>query len=39
MANYYSTICRLFALLALIGIGGCSASGAEPPFETTYSAK
>jgi hypothetical protein len=38
MPNYCSTICRFFALLALIGIGGCSASGAEPPFETAYSA-
>jgi len=26
------------ALLALTGVGGCSASGPEPPFETAYSA-
>jgi hypothetical protein len=26
------------AVLALIGVGGCSASGPEPPFETAYSA-
>jgi hypothetical protein len=26
------------ALLALIGVGGCSASGPEPSFETAYSA-
>jgi hypothetical protein len=25
-------------LLALIGVGGCSASGPEPSFETAYSA-
>jgi hypothetical protein len=31
-------ICRLLALLALIGLGGCSASGPEPPLETAYSA-
>jgi len=26
------------AVLALIGVGGCSASGLEPSFETAYSA-
>jgi hypothetical protein len=26
------------ALLALIGLGGCSASRPAPPFETAYSA-
>jgi len=26
------------ALLALVCVGGCSASGPEPPFETAYSA-
>jgi hypothetical protein len=26
------------ALLALIGLGGCSASGPEPSFQTAYSA-
>jgi hypothetical protein len=38
MADYRRTLCRLLALLALIGVGGCSASGPEPPFETAYSA-
>jgi hypothetical protein len=31
-------ICRLIALLAIVGICGCSASGTEPPLETGYSA-
>jgi hypothetical protein len=31
-------ICRFLAVLALVGIGGCSASGPEPAFETAYSA-
>lgn len=26
------------ALLSLVGVGGCSASGPEPTFETAYSA-
>jgi hypothetical protein len=26
------------ALLVLIGVGGCSASGPDPAFETAYSA-
>ena len=30
-------IARLFALLALLGVAGCSA-GPEPAFETAYSA-
>jgi len=38
MANYRRAICVLLALLALIGVGGCSASGPEPPLETAYSA-
>ena len=38
MALYRRTLCRLLAMLALIGVGGCSASGPEPPFETAYSA-
>jgi hypothetical protein len=38
MANCRRTLCRLLALLALAFVGGCYASGPEPPFETTYSA-
>ena len=38
MANCRRTPCRLLALLALVAVGGCSASGPEPPFETAYSA-
>jgi hypothetical protein len=38
MALNRRTLCRLLAMLALIGVGGCSASGPEPPFETAYSA-
>ena len=34
MANCRRTPCRLLALLALVAVGGCSASGPEPPFET-----
>ena len=33
----FHLIC-LFALLALVGLGGCSASGAAPTFQTAYSA-
>jgi len=29
---------RFLAMLALMGVGGCTASGPEPPFETAYSA-
>jgi hypothetical protein len=38
MAHYRQTICRVLAVLALIGVGGCSASGPEPAFDTAYSA-
>jgi hypothetical protein len=38
MAGYRRTICRFLTLLALIGVGGCSASGPQLPFETAYSA-
>jgi hypothetical protein len=38
MALYRRTLCRLLAMLALIGLGGCAASGPQPPFETAYSA-
>jgi hypothetical protein len=38
MVNYQQSICRLLALLVLVGVGGCSASGSEPQFETAYSA-
>ncbi len=38
MSFHRLTICVLLALLALIGVGGCSASGPEPSFETAYSA-
>jgi len=31
-------ICRFLALLALVGVGGCSVSGRESSFETAYSA-
>jgi hypothetical protein len=31
-------LCFLVILRALIGVGGCSASGPEPSFETAYSA-
>jgi hypothetical protein len=33
-----SRLLCFLALLALIGVGGCSASGPEPSFETAYSA-
>jgi hypothetical protein len=29
---------RFIALLAVVGVGGCSASGPETAFETAYSA-
>jgi hypothetical protein len=29
---------RFLALLAFVGVGGCSASGPETAFETAYSA-
>jgi len=38
MADRRRMICRFLALLALAGVGGCSASGPEPPLETAYSA-
>jgi hypothetical protein len=38
MADYRGMICPFLALLALIGVGGCSASGLEPRMETAYSA-
>jgi hypothetical protein len=38
MVRYRTTLCSLLALLALVGVGGCSASGPEPTFETAYSA-
>jgi hypothetical protein len=38
MANHRRMIGRLLAMLALIGVGGCSASSPEHPFETAYSA-
>jgi hypothetical protein len=38
MTQCRRTICRLLALLALVGVGGCSASGPEFSFETAYSA-
>jgi hypothetical protein len=33
-----SRLLCFLALLALMGVGGCSASGPEPWFETAYSA-
>ena len=33
-----SRLLCFLALLALVGGGGCSTSGPEPPFETAYSA-
>jgi hypothetical protein len=38
MALYRRMLCPLLAVLALVGVQGCSASGPEPPFETAYSA-
>ena len=38
MALYRRTLCRLVVMLTLIRLGGCSASGPEPPLETAYSA-
>jgi hypothetical protein len=38
MADHRRTLCRLLALLALAFVGGCYASGPEPPFQTTCSA-
>jgi hypothetical protein len=38
MTGSQRTICRLLAMLALAGVGGCSAYSPEPPFETAYSA-
>ena len=36
MTNYRQMICRLLAILALAGIGGCFASGPEPSLEIAY---
>jgi hypothetical protein len=40
MADYRQIIrlIRFLALLGLIGVGGCSARGPEPAFQTAYSA-
>jgi hypothetical protein len=40
MADYRQIIrlIRFLALLGLIGVGGCSARGLEPAFQTAYSA-
>jgi len=38
MARYRRTICRLLVLLALVYVGGCSASGPELAYQTAYSA-
>jgi hypothetical protein len=38
MANCPRTLCRLLAVLALVVVAGCAASGPEPSFETAYSA-
>jgi hypothetical protein len=38
MADYRRMICRFLALLALVSVGGCSASGPEPALQTAYSA-
>jgi hypothetical protein len=38
MAHYWRMISRFLAVVALVDIGGCSASGPEPAFETAYSA-
>jgi hypothetical protein len=37
-AAYGQTICRLLALMSLVYVGGGSASGPGPTFETAYSA-
>jgi hypothetical protein len=38
MAEFWRVICCLFAMLALIDVGGCSSSGPQPALETAYSA-
>jgi hypothetical protein len=38
MASYWRTLCRLLALLLVVGVSGCSASGPEPTLDTAYSA-
>jgi hypothetical protein len=38
MVRYRRVLCRLLALLALVGVGACSASEPEIPFEAAYSA-
>jgi hypothetical protein len=38
MTNWRRVLCRLLALLALVSVGGCAASGPEPTLEAAYSA-
>jgi hypothetical protein len=38
MANYPLVIYRFLVTPAIFGVGGCCASGPEPPFENAYSA-
>jgi hypothetical protein len=38
MADSRRTLCRLLAVLALVGVAGCCAPWSEPPFQTAYSA-
>jgi hypothetical protein len=38
MALNQQTLCRVLAMLALIGVAGCCAPWSEPPFQTAYSA-
>jgi hypothetical protein len=38
IANYRRMICRFVVLLAIVGVGGCSASRPEPTLQTAYSA-
>jgi hypothetical protein len=38
MVDHRGMICRFLAVLAIIAVGGCSASGPKASFETAYSA-
>jgi hypothetical protein len=38
MALNRRTLCRLFGILALVGLGACSATAPQSSFETAYSA-
>jgi hypothetical protein len=38
VGEFWRVTCCVFALLAFVSVGGCSASGPDTAFETAYSA-